>query len=287
MALTRPILNSIAAFDSTQDAVFTFISNGGDKVTGSKLTIKTNDTGETVYEETQETILKQHILPANTLTNNKYYTASIQSMNAAGTLSNPSSSIQFWCYTSPTIEFTNIPSDNIIENSSFTFEATYNQSEGELLSSYDIFLYDENDNIVKGITGDDRIYIYEVFAPPTHISYMFSGLEDGKTYKIEIVGYTAHKTEVHSEKHIFYVEYGITQFTTGIRLTNQCQRGTILIEAELKDLIGKLLAKLDPSQPDYSEKLDKIIKLIEEFKHNCDCCKSNEGIIDDLEKELE
>ena len=30
-----------------------------------------------------------------------------------------------------------------------------------------------------------------------------------------------------------------------------------------------------------------IIKLIEEFKHNCDCCKSNEGIIDDLEKELE
>lgn len=239
MALTRPILNSMAAFDATKDAIFTFISNGGDKVTGSKLTIKSNDTGETIYDGIQNSTDKSHTLPANTLTNNKYYTASIQSVNAAGTLSNPSSSIQFWCYTSPTIEFTNIPSDNIIKNSSFTFDATYNQQDGELLSSYDVFLYDEYDNIIKQVTGDDRIFIYEVFAPPTEISYTLTGLENKKKYKIEIVGFTANRTEVHSGKQSFSVEYGFKQFTTGIRLTNLCERGTILIEAELKDLIGE------------------------------------------------
>ena len=239
MALVRPILNSMAAFDATQEATFTFISNGGDKVTGSKLTIKLNDTGEVVYQETQESLLKQHILPANILTNNKYYTASIQSTNVNGDLSSPSSSIQFWCYTSPTIEFTNIPSDNIIKNSSFTFDATYNQVEGELLSSYDIFLYDENDNIVKSLAGNDRTYIYEVLPPPTFINHTFTGLEDGKSYKIEIIGYTICKTEVHSEKHEFRIEYGTTQFTTGIGLTNLCERGTILIKAELKDLVGE------------------------------------------------
>lgn len=47
--------------------------------------------------------------------------------------------------------------------------------------------------------------------------------------------------------------------------------------AELKDLLAKLQA-----QPDYSEKLDEIIKLIKEFKCNCDCGGSNEGILGDL-----
>lgn len=239
MALVRPILNAMAAFDSTKQAVFTFISNGGDKVTGSKLTIKLNDTGETIYSSEQDSTSKQHVLPANTLKNNKYYTASIQSKNSSGTLSSASSSIQFWCYTTPTIQFTNIPSGNVIKGYSFTFDATYNQIEGELLSSYDIFLYNEDDNIIKSVTGDDRIYIYDVLPPPTHISYTFEGLEDGKTYKIEIVGITSCKTEVRSEKLIFNVEYGMTQFTTGIKLTNLCQRGTVLINAELKDLIGE------------------------------------------------
>lgn len=47
--------------------------------------------------------------------------------------------------------------------------------------------------------------------------------------------------------------------------------------AELKDLLAKLQA-----QPNYNEKLDEIIKLLKEFKCNCDCGGSNEGILGDL-----
>ena len=50
MALTQPILNSIAAFDATQEHIFSFISIGGDQVLGSQLTIYDNETGAQVYQ---------------------------------------------------------------------------------------------------------------------------------------------------------------------------------------------------------------------------------------------
>ena len=44
MALTRPSLYTIAAFDASQAQTFRFNVIGGDTVTGSTLTIKNNAT---------------------------------------------------------------------------------------------------------------------------------------------------------------------------------------------------------------------------------------------------
>ena len=51
------------------------------------------------------------------------------------------------------------------------------------------------------------------------------------------------------------------------------------------DILKQILDKLN-NAPDYTAKLDKIIELLEKFKHNCNCGNNNEGILDELDKIL-
>ena len=52
------------------------------------------------------------------------------------------------------------------------------------------------------------------------------------------------------------------------------------------DQILDLLQGIDWTKPDYSDKLDRIIEILENFKCNCDCGNSNEGILGNLEDVL-
>lgn len=52
------------------------------------------------------------------------------------------------------------------------------------------------------------------------------------------------------------------------------------------DILNQILNKLngiDWSNPNYSDKLDKIIDLLKNFKCNCECGKNNEGVLGDLD----
>ena len=52
------------------------------------------------------------------------------------------------------------------------------------------------------------------------------------------------------------------------------------------DQILDLLEGIDWTKPDYSDKLNRIIEILENFKCNCECGGNNEGIIGDLEEVL-
>ena len=56
--------------------------------------------------------------------------------------------------------------------------------------------------------------------------------------------------------------------------------------SEILDAIYNLLKDIDWKNPDYRDKLDRIIEILENFKCNCDCGGNNEGIIGDLEEAL-
>ena len=128
MALTTPILYSINAFDAIQAQTFSFNVLGGSQVVANTLTIKNNATLAVVYSETQTTFKFEHILPANTLTNGTYYQATLTTKDAQGNESNASAPIQFYCYSQPMFEISNMPSGNVITNSSYAFTVTYNQA---------------------------------------------------------------------------------------------------------------------------------------------------------------
>lgn len=245
MALTRPILISpIPAFDATEGYTFTFaVGAGSDQIVANRLTIRNNETNEVVYDEKQETYKYEHVVNANELTNGTYYNATLTVFNNADDESAASSPIQFWCYTTPTIQFTNWPTGNIVQNASFTFEFEYSQNEYERLNSYIVNLYNSFGQLVS---TSNNIYV-EDGTPPLDFSYTFNGFENNSIYYIEITGQTVEGTEITTDRQEFTVTYVRPDVFTLIELTNNCNEGYITIRSNIVLIEGTS----NPDPPEY------------------------------------
>lgn len=235
MALTTPILYNVPAFDATQAYTFSFIVSGGDQVTANRLIIKNNDTLAEVYNQQVTTFSFTHTLPANTLTNGTYYQATIITYNAAGEASQESNAVQFYCYSAPSLVLSNLPSGNVIENSSFEFEATYTQAQGELLNSYSFALYDAQG---VQIANSGVQYVGSTEAPPTKIKYIFSGLTDKTNYYIQVFGQTINGTAVESVRALITIRYVRPDASVLIELVNNCQEGYVSITSNFVEIEG-------------------------------------------------
>ena len=251
MALTTPILYPIAAFDASQEQTFRFNVIGGDTVNGSILTIRDNATLQIIKEPHEEITYKlQNTLPANFLTNGTYYQATIVTRNEAGQQSKASSPIQFWCYTTPSIVFTNIPNTGVIVNSSYNFQVTYNQAQSEPLAQYTFNLYTPTGTLV----GTSGVKYTNSTTVPLNIDYTFSGLEDGALYNIECVGVTSEGTQVTTVRRAFSVAYNAPTVYSNLQLTNNCTGGYIQIESHVIGISGTS----NPENPIYidNKKID-------------------------------
>ena len=244
MALTKPILYSISAFDAQDEQVFTFNVIGGDQVTKNQLTIIKQSNNDVVYQVTQTTFAFRHTVPSNTLSNGEYYYAYIRTYNANDDISVQSNSIQFYCFFPPTLSFNNIPASGIINNASYVFEATYDQREGELLNTYTFNLYDYQRNLLS-TSGELNMGGASIL--PFHIGFPFYGLEDNGSYFIQITGQTIHGMQLNTGLIPFNVKYIIPNVFSIIELNNNCEGGYITIKSNLISIKGES----NPSPPNY------------------------------------
>lgn len=248
MALTQPILNSIAAFDATQEHIFSFISIGGDQVVGSQLTIYDNETGDQVYQGNYTSFKFEYPLAAGTLTNGKYYNATISTINNASEFSEPSNPVAFYCYTTPILTITNIPTSGTIEQSNYTFQGNYVQEEGELLNGYQYTLYNSNkEQISQSSILYDGLY-----------QYTFSGMANDTSYYVELSGSTINNTSVSSGLLLFTIRYIQPASFAICDLVNNCQNGFIQISSNIVSIDGKS----EPDPPKYID--DKEVDLTDE-----------------------
>lgn len=244
MALPRPVLNSQPAFDATQARTFTFTVYGaGAQITANKLIIRNQADNSIVYQGQQTTFRFEHNLPANTLTNNNYYTATIIVIDATGEESPESIPIQFRCYSAPTITLSNFPITSIIDNASFNFEFVYNQAEGERLNTYVMNLYDSTKT---KISTSNTVYV-ENGVPPYIGSYLFNGFENTVVYYIEIIGLTVNNTVVTTGLVEFTVRYINPSIYSQIELENHCREGYITVTSNMVLIEGNS----QPSPPKY------------------------------------
>ncbi len=234
MALTTPILYTVSAFDATQEQVFNFNILGGNQAVANTLTIKNNATLSTVYSATQTTFKFEHILPANTLTNGTYYQATLTTKDAQGNESSPSVPIQFYCYSQPVFEISNMPSGNVITNSSFAFTVTYNQAQGEILNAYVFNLYSASGAL---ISTSNTMYNTNA-SLPLNISYLFSGFEDNASYFIEVTGVTTNGTQITTGRIPFTTNYTKPDMFSFLFLTNNCKGGYITIKSNIIGING-------------------------------------------------
>ena len=250
MALTRPVLYSIAAFDATAPHTFLFNSIGGSQVTQNRLVIATNSNNQTVYDQTQTTYKFEHLLPANTLTNDTYYNATLYTFDSEGNTSQASNTVQFYCYSTPTITFTNLVQSGTITNSSFTFEFTYAQAQNEPLNTYMVNLYDAQ-GLVVATSGD--LYAGSTTVP-RDLSYTFNGFADSTSYSIEVTGYTVNNTSITSGRISFSVNYVSPSVYSIVELQNNCNQGYVNIVSNVAIIDGLV----NPDPPTYinNEEID-------------------------------
>lgn len=235
MALTRPILYSVPAFDATNQYTFSFNVIGGDQVVKNQLTIIDQSNNQIVYQQQQTTFAFIHTINANTLVNGKYYSASLITYNSSNESSSPSVSIQFYCYTNPSFNFNNIPVTNVITNSNYVFDVMYNQNEGELLNSYTFNLYDAQRNL---LSTSGMMYTSGISNLPLIVSYQFNSLQDNTFYFVQATGQTLQGTQISTGFIGFSVSYVEPSVFSVINLTNNCQGGYIIIRSNLSDIPG-------------------------------------------------
>lgn len=244
MALTRPTLLSMAAFDATKQQIFNFVVTGTSaQIVANQLTIRNNDTNDIVYQEKQESFKYEHIVNANELTNGTYYNATISVFDADGNESPTSIPVQFWCYTEPVIQFTNIPTSGIVTNASFNFQFSYTQTENEPLNSYVMNLY--NSSQVQISTSG--IQYADNGTPPYNGSYTFTGFENNTTYYVQITATTTEGTIISTGLQQFTVQYTRPDLFTLVQLFNNCDEGYVTITSNIILIEGSS----NPDPPTY------------------------------------
>lgn len=242
--LTTPILSQQVAFDATNAQTVFFNVVGGSQVVSNRLVIKNNTTLATVYDATQVTFKFEHTIPAGTLVNGTNYIMQVQTFDASANASALSNTVQFFCFTAPTIAFTNIPVGNIIENSNYTFEATYDQLEDELLNSYTFKLYGASQS---ELASSGVIFVGSATPPPTALSYNFAGFDDNGVYYVEVLGQTVNGTSVTTGKVQITVNFVKPNVFAIVELQNNCDAGNITISSNIVVIEGSS----NPDPPTY------------------------------------
>lgn len=244
MALVRPTLLSVAAFDATQVQEFAFTIQGvSDQIVANQLTIYNQETNDIVYQEKQETFNYVHTVNAGELTNGTYYNATLSVFDANDNQSPESIPIQFWCYTTPTLNFTNLPTSNIVTNAAYTFEFTYDQNEGEPLNTYVVNLYNSSQVL---LSSSGTLYATDG-TPPYNGSYTFTGFDNNTVYYVQVTGATIEGTVVSSTLQQFNVEYLKPDVFTLLQLVNNCDEGYITITSNIVIIDGTS----NPDPPTY------------------------------------
>ena len=251
MALVRPTLLPVVAFDATQEQTFTFTVQGSSaQVVANQLIIRNQDTNDIVYQEKQETFTYKHVVNADELENGTYYNAVVSTFDANGNESPTSIPIQFWCYTTPTLTFTNLPTGNIITNASFNFEFTYNQVENEPLNNYTINLY----NSFQSIISTSGVQYTNSTTVPFTSSYLFSGFDNSTTYYVQVEGITLEGTSVSTPLQQVTVQYIRPDTFALLQLTNNCNEGYITIQSNISLIEG--ISNPDPPTYINDEEID-------------------------------
>ena len=240
--MISPRLFDIPTFDATEAMAVQFEWTGA-QIFGNKLTIKENDSGTVVYPNGNQSGIyeymgKSHVIPAGTLTNGVCYNATVEVLDSnlqKISSSDVSNTVIFYCYSKP--EFA-VSSEGLTNGqcpiSNFTAIVTYTQDEDDILSQYQIVLYDGNKAVIynPGVK-----YLTE---PTSSVSQAFSGLENNGNYFIRATGKTAHDVFVDSDFFGFGVRYENPEIFSRLDLVNNRRDGNISITSNLISIIGVL-----------------------------------------------
>lgn len=220
ITLPTPSIVSVNVFDAkySKDVEFYYIGNQPIK---NRAIVIDNETLETVYDSTIDTLKLIHTIPENTLVNGKQYTIQIQVFDSDNNESDLSDPILFYCYSTPYFDIENIP--EVYKAASIEVTLFYSQVEGETLKSYQYILYDNNK---IAISKSEILYDYGN-------SHIFYGLDNNRTYYIQCVGETTHGFSLNTEYKLVNVVYDTIPSDMLVQLENHKNSGYISLDTNM------------------------------------------------------
>lgn len=234
MALVKPIVNEIVAFDATIGTTVTFIANGGDQVVKNQIKVVTNDATETVvYNPAPVTTYElSNTIPANRLTNGQYYKVAIRTFDALNNSSAWSNYQPFYCYKTPLLSL-NISDGQTITTSTCRVSLTYTQAENEKVDYALIEVYNNN-NILIGTSGN----LYNTDFPPLTFDYDIVGLLDNSQYYVQGTVVTINGTVVQTNKVRFYTDFSPVINPSTLTATLDSCNGYVNLHSSIVSKIG-------------------------------------------------
>ena len=274
MALVKPIVNEITAFDATIGTTVTFSANGGDQVTKNEIKVVNNEYVQGYYNSSDHLFYKEstfetpiagdtttiyidqntsknyvyngtifvltnlseivaynpaplatfnfsNTIPANVLTNGKYYKVAIRTYDALNNVSDWSNYQPFYCYTTPTLQL-NVTNGQTLTSSSYSISLTYRQLQNEKLDYAVIELYNINKILISS-SGN----MYNTDYPPITFNYDVYGLENHTQYYIKASIVTINGTVVQTNMIRVYTNYDVNPETTTLTATLDACNGYV------------------------------------------------------------
>ena len=230
--MAKPIINKITSVDALQDYVVTMTYNGNQPYS-NRLIVYDGNTMGVLYDETIESFLLKHTIPANTLINGRKYAVQVQFFDIDGIASALSDKYYFWTLETPLFYFDGINNEDVIKSASLEVNVHYSQSNWEDVKSYKFSLYDATKNL---LLESDTMY----FAGT--LSYVYRGLSNDTNYYIRCTGVTERGIELDTGYVKIFAKYENSSLYS--RIYAECDEyngmvkyytNLILIEPEVDD----------------------------------------------------
>ena len=222
----KPVLFYIKAFDSNVETIIKF-SWLGNLPLSNTLRIKDNETNEIVYEVTQTTMRLEHIVSAdNNLINGRLYNASVKVTDSNNSNSEWSDVALFYCFTTPTFTI-NIEQGQIIQAQTYGVNIIYAQSEGELLQSYRVQVFNSNH---ESIFDSNMRYILD--------TVRIANLQDNNSYYILATGTTINGIELSTGSISFVADFVKSEAYFMCELPNMYDTGGVYIKSNIVSVEG-------------------------------------------------
>lgn len=225
----KPVLIKPSLCDAAKDMTFTFTAKT--IISAAEIVVYTNDTAFTkVYEGKTQTAGTSITIPAASgLENGKYYVARLYVYDLSGQKSEPSSYVDFECYSTPELSV-NLTDGQIVGNSSYIVQLSYSQEQGDQLSVYGGTITDANG---KAVFETGRLYAYNT------MNFMIYGLENEHEYVLHITGETVAGMPVTVQPVSFSVKYGRAVVYNLLDVSHDACAGITYIDSKIDVVTGE------------------------------------------------
>lgn len=221
--MAKPQILKISPFDSTKDYEIT-LSWMGNRAYANRIFVYDYETNSLVFDDTVSSFSLTHIIPANTLQNNKKYVVQAQTYDVENVPSALSNKVLFYTFATPDFYFEDLSDNPVISNSSLTATIHYYSDDWEDISKYTFYLYDATKKQL--LASNEMTDNYD-------ISYTYKGLDNNTVYYIRCVGVTVNGMELDTGYVEITVKYEDPNVYARIYATPIPSRGCIQVSSNL------------------------------------------------------